>query len=111
MPIAHCFIKEKEIVSSKIEDMAIEWANTIGVETKDVCLNLITDFYQFGQKYTILVNLYLPTVWSEDERKKIQIGLLQVLAKHLQVTPEKIFIMTSLIQSGHVVENGEILYW
>lgn len=111
MPIVHCFIKEKEVIPSKIDDLIAEWAHITGIETKDICLNMITDFYQFGQQYSILVNLYLPTLWAEHDVKRIQIGLLRVISKYLDVFPEKVFIMTSWIQPGHVVENGEIVDW
>jgi hypothetical protein len=33
------------------------------------------------------------------------------LRENLKVNPEEIFIMTSIIQSAHVVENGKIQTW
>jgi hypothetical protein len=109
MPIANCFCKKRKLSIKKMENMVNEWANIVGVDKKDICINMIKEYSQLGQKYPVLVNLYLPTLWSANDIKGIQLGLLKVLSKYLEVKENEIFIMTSLIQSEHVVENGHIL--
>jgi hypothetical protein len=58
-----------------------------------------------------MVNLYLPDFWTPDEVKDIQAGLLETVCKCLHVKRERVFIVTTLITSGHVVEDGKIVSW
>jgi hypothetical protein len=111
MPIATCFIKDKKITNQQWDALAGKWAHEIGVDLKDICLTVITDYKQSGQSYDALVQLSLPTLWSKEEVKKIQLVLLKLLTDLLNAPPGKIFILTSVIQSEHVVENGEIVKW
>jgi hypothetical protein len=53
-----------------------------------------------------LVNLFLPSIWSEENIKDIQKNLLSLLCKHFIIDESDIFIMTLLIQSGHLIEKG-----
>jgi hypothetical protein len=110
MPIATCFAA-KTVAAEKIEEIVTEWAGISGTAKKDICITLVPYHLQGGQQYDMLVNLYLPTLWSKTDVKKIQLGLLKTLCKHLELAEEKVFIMTSLIASGHVVENGAIVSW
>ena len=111
MSFANCFYKKRKLSLKKLENMVNEWASIVGVDKKDICINIIKEYSQLGQKYPVLVNLYLPTLWSPNDIKRIQLGLLKVLSKYLEVKENEIFIMTSLIQSEHVVENGQIVKW
>jgi hypothetical protein len=111
MPIANCFIKNKNLNSNEWSIMASEWAQSIEVDTEDICINIITGVIQVGRDYSVLVDLHIPSLWTDKEIKKIQLGLLNVLQKHLDIPPEQIFIMTNIIHSGRVVENGEIVAW
>jgi hypothetical protein len=109
MPVANCFYKKGKLSIKKMENMVNEWANIVRVDKKDICVNMIKEYSQPGQKYPVLANLYLPTLWSANDIKRIQLGLLKLLSKYLEVKENQIFIMTSLIQSEHVVENRQIV--
>lgn len=111
MPIANCFIKAGEVSMSGVESLAREWANQIDADVKDITVNVITGHQQSGQQYAVLVNLYLPDFWTEDEIKIIQLGLLNSIKECLHIDEEQVFIMTSIIEAGHVVENGKIVSW
>jgi hypothetical protein len=110
MPIAICFLN-KSVERDIMNQIAREWSDNIGVDSKDICINYIQNFYQAGQQYEALVNLYLPSLWTDSDIKKIQNELLNVLVKHLHITHNLVFIITSIIESGHVVENGNIITW
>ncbi len=111
MPIANCFIKEKQISLKELRKLSESWASEIQVDVDDVCLTFIPDCIQAGQQYKVLVNLYLPSLWSEDQVNHIQKSLLGILCGFFKVDSSQVFIMTSIIQSGHVVESGEIVKW
>jgi hypothetical protein len=110
MPIATCFLNPK-IDINQISGLVTEWAGILEVEERDICINVITNFHQFGRDYEILVHLSLPSVWKEREIREIQTSLLGLLSRYCRVAPEKIFIMTNIIHSGHVVDDGEIVTW
>lgn len=111
MPIANCFIKDQQVSQNELQKLAAEWADQINVDVKDICLTFITNNVQAGQQYEILVNLYLPSLWSKESTKTIQKSLLTILSKYFQLEPSEIFVMTLIIQSGHVIENGAIVEW
>lgn len=112
MPIANCFLKKEiPITSELLEQIVADLSATIGVDVKDICLNIVNDFYQAGQQYKVFVNLYLPSLWFPKDVNKVQLAFLETLVKHLAVTYEEIFIITSIVQPGNVVENGEIIDW
>lgn len=110
MPIANCFLKN-HVENNTPNKIASDWGNTIGVDEKDICINFVQNVIQAGHEYEALVNLYLPSLWTKNSIKKIQTELLNMLVKHLNITQDQIFIMTSIIQSGHVVERGEVVEW
>jgi len=111
MPIANCFVKEKQIAQEDIQDLAEKWASEVNIDVKDICVTFIPDCIQVGQQYKALVHLYLPSLWSEDQVHHIQKSLLRILCEFLKVEASEVFIMTSIILSGHVVENGEVVKW
>lgn len=111
MPIATCFLKNKSIDPEELQKLIKEWAAIIRVDQKDICVNIITDFLQSGQNYALLIHLYLPSLWEEEKIVKIQTSLLELFCHYLDLKIPDVFIMTSIIQSGHVVENGEIVRW
>jgi hypothetical protein len=110
MPIANCIVSGFELPQFDYELLINEWATKIPVSPHDVTISFIRSS-QYGHKYKLLVNLYLPTVWKEKDVEKIQLTLLEVLVKYLSLRKDEIFIMTSKILSGHVTENGEIQQW
>lgn len=111
MPIANCFIKETQVSQKEIQSLAKEWAKQVNVDVKDICLTFIPNCVQGGQQYNILINLYLPSLWPDEKVKDIQKCLLTILSNHFRLEPSKIFIITSIIKSGHVVDNGDIVEW
>ncbi|MBC9796109.1 hypothetical protein [Sinomicrobium weinanense] len=111
MPILHCFVKQKDVPELLLDSIVKEWGMRIGVADNDICINMVSGFVQAGKSYAILANLYLPALWSDQDVRNIQQSLLEVLSGNFHVREEDIFIMTSIIQSGHVVENGQIITW
>ena len=111
MPIANCFIKDKKVTQQELQQLAKKWASVVEVDVKDICLTFIPDCIQAGQQYKVLINLYLPSLWSENQVNHIQKSLLRILCEFLKVEASEVFIMTSIILSGHVIENGEVVKW
>ncbi len=111
MPIAHCFCKDISVSKNSWAEIALQWAADIGVDLSDVTLNAIPLAAQCGKNYTLMVNLYLPSLWPEADVARIQESLVKILSAKLQLNEADIFVLTSIIQSGHVCENGATLRW
>ena len=111
MPIANCFIKDKKVSQQELQQLAEKWASDAEVDVKDICLTFIPNCIQAGQQYIALANLYLPSLWNDEQIHHIQKSLLRIICEFLRVESSEVFIMTSMIQSGHVVESGEIVKW
>ena len=91
--------------------MAGKWAEKLHIDIKDICLTVLTDFTQVGQQYEVMINLFLPSLGAEEDVKKIQKTLLELLKSYLKINSSEIFLITSIVQSGHVMENGKIAEW
>lgn len=111
MPIAHCYLSPSLTHQADFAQLVKDWALEIGVSEKDITLNIISTHQQYGQQYQVMVNLYLPSLWPENAVKNIQESLAALLVKHLSISPQDLFIMTSIIQSGHVYSDGQTEEW
>lgn len=111
MPIANCYINGIKVSIKQVETLTKAWADTIKVALKDICLSFMEVSWQTGQNYKVMVHLFLPTLWGESGIEKVQLSLDKLLKKHLKLGTGDVFIMTSIIQSGNVTENGQIGRW
>lgn len=111
MPIAHCLVNGIDIVPDQWERIVAELAAKAKLSVSDITLSIVTGIKQFGNPYKVMVNLYLPTLWNSVDIELIQKSLINALVSNLELPPEEIFIMTTLIDSGNVVENGKIVWW
>ena len=111
MPIANCYINQITVSNQQLETLTKEWADTIEVDLKDICLSFVEVSAQTGQNYKVMVNLFLPTLWDKSSIEKIQLSLDKLLKKHLKLGTEDVFIITKTVQSGNVTENGQIVKW
>jgi hypothetical protein len=111
MPIGNCYINQISVSKQQLETVTKEWAETIEVELKDICLSFIEVSNQTGQNYKVMVNLFLPTLWDKSSIKRVQLSLDKLLKKHLKLGNEDVFIITTAVQSGNVIENGQIVNW
>ncbi len=111
MPIANCYIHNEISRNADFQQMVSEWAENLQISETDITLNVITDFKQFGKDYTVMVNLFLPSLWSEADIEKIQQSLSGLIQKHLKIDSDQIFLMTTIIESGHVFTEGKVERW
>ena len=93
------------------QQLVKEWAEALQISETDITLNVVMDHKQFGHQYPAMINLFLPSLWSETDIEKIQRTLSQLLQKHLKITSDQLFIMTSIIESGHVFSDGQMERW
>jgi len=112
MPIANCIITSKchnnTGGSSNLIDL---WAKESKSSSEHMTINIITSSEQLGNKYSIMATLLLPSMWSESDISSLQLGLAKALKSHYGVSLEDVFISTSIVSSGLVVESGKEIKW
>ena len=109
MPIANCH------VVSMLDDLdpnqiVAEWSKRSGIEPDEMTLNLVAS-RQGGKRYAAMAWLYLQSLWPEDAVVALSKGLAAALADALDVEHSSVQIVISIVESGTVVEAGEIVHW
>lgn len=109
MPIANCVLKR----GLKIKDRNIIelWAQASQVSPQEMTINFIHASEQLGKHYSVMATLYLPSAWTKEKRIALQTGLASALSEGLDQPFELVHVVTLIVASGHVVENGELQNW
>jgi hypothetical protein len=87
------------------------WANESGKSADHMTINVMPSSQQFGKKYAVMANLLLPSIWSLEDISLLQVGLAKALAVNFGVALSTVHIVTSVIGSGLVVEDGKEIQW
>ena len=111
MPVVNCLITEDALKLSQTDSIVQYWADLSNINPMDITINILPIYQQLGVGYPIFATMYLPSIWSSEAIKRIQLGLLKTLLVHSNRSKEEVFIVSILIDSGHVVENGIIQQW
>jgi hypothetical protein len=111
MPIAICYTNENIIDNLSLQQLIAEWATLIQVDTKDIHVSMVYPQLQSGQTYKLLAHVFLPTLWTYEEVNNIQLSFHRLLMKYGGLLPADIFIITTLVPSAQVVENGSLVTW
>ena len=109
MPIANCFIAPDYQISPV--NIVKIWAKESGKSAEHMTVNIINSSQQVGNEYAVMANLLLPSMWSSPDISSLQIGLANALAKSFDISISQIHIVTRIIGSGMVVEDGQELTW
>jgi len=109
MPIANCVITQE--CSQGAGNLITLWAQESEISPEHMTINLITSSEQLGNKYKIMANLALPSMWSTSDISLLQIGLAKALSKHFAVAINEVHVITNIITSGMVVESGKQIKW
>ncbi len=112
MPIANCLVNrviyENVECDRSIVDM---WASRSGVQPDAMTVNFMELLEQHGCSYDVMANLYLPSLWSDVEIDRLQVSLADALAEYFKVDHGKVHVITHVVSSGRVVEDGQLVKW
>lgn len=111
MPIANCYINQLTISREQTEQLTRDWSIATGADMKDICLSFIDVSLQAGQTYKVMVNLFLPSLWPQQDAERIQLSLDRLLKEHFGLDENDVFIITTTVASGMVTERGQIVRW
>ena len=109
MPIANCIVARG--CRRPEDDLAALWARETGESSEHMTVNLIVADAQYGRPYRVMATLYLPSVWSAAAVASLQVGLAKALATGLNEALDGIHVITHIIESGSVVESGNVVTW
>jgi hypothetical protein len=112
MPVANCFVQKdcyKKVSSS--ESLIELWTAESGLSSEHMTANIIQLTEQRGNAYNIMAVLYLPSMWSEQDVNLLQTGLAYALTRYFNVDINTVHVITHILESGMVVEKGEVLKW
>lgn len=105
MPIANCFVAAQCLPGSG--DITELWSAETGFGRDEMTVNVVEVTEQYGKPYSVLATLYLPTLWSPDRISALQLGLAKTLAQCFNQPLAQVFVITTLVVSGQVVEAGQ----
>ena len=112
MPIANVFLARTSPAEPRDDIVLVErWSQASGISAEHMTLNIIQMAAQHGAACPIMAFLYLPTLWRNDQRDALQLGLARALSEGFAVETGSIQVVTSLVESGCTVAAGRIETW
>ncbi|MBY6196832.1 hypothetical protein [Vibrio hangzhouensis] len=112
MPVALCFTApDLKFPKRHAPDIVELWSKHSGVDVSDMTVTLIPSELQLGKSYAVIGQLNLPSIWSAVNITALQLGLVQALVDGLAIDESQVLVMTSLVESGLVVESGQEVKW
>ncbi len=112
MPIANCVVSAHCLKNIKPAGKLVDlWAGKSGKPAQQMTLNIIERVQQEGSAYEVMTQLYLPSLWSQDDIELLQLGLADALATYFDIAIGDVQIITHVVESGMVVEDGEVATW
>ncbi|USD42957.1 hypothetical protein J4N42_20330 [Vibrio sp. SCSIO 43135] len=112
MPIAHCTVSPSvELFDCNLSGFTRRWAELAGTNADEMTINFVQAEAQSGKPYAVVAQLILPSLWSTSSVKAIQLALSNTLSETLGVSVDHIIVVTSVIESGLVVESGKVVEW
>ena len=109
MPIANCIVTPDCTESQG--DLLELWSKESGKSVEHMTINIITRSQQLGNGYAVMANLILPSVWSNSDVSLLQVGLAKALATYFNLSLNHVHVVTQIVDSGLVVENGAEIQW
>lgn len=87
------------------------WSHESGVSDEHMTINVVAGTRQDGAPCRVMAFLYLPSLWSPQDVRQLQVGLARALCRGFAVDPGEVQVITSIVEPGHVVENGHTQEW
>lgn len=113
MPIATVLVRsDREPLDDKsLARLVPAWASHAGQPATHMTVNLVDRVVQAGAGFALMAWLDLPDLWPGEAVEALQTGLAYALADVFQADIGEVQVITRLVASGHVVEDGAIVRW
>jgi hypothetical protein len=110
VPIANCFVDDVLLADLDGDALTALWSEESGIGSEQMTINVIRT-HQYGAPFRVMAFLYLPSLWSSEQVRQLQTGLARALGRGFALAPADIQVITSIVESGQVVEGGETQDW
>jgi hypothetical protein len=109
VPIANCLVAS---VPDNLDtsEIVAAWSNRSGIDSDEMTINLL-QAHQAGKPYAVMAWLYLPSIWPDGAVAALTEGLAAALADAFVVELSSVQVVTSIVASGLVVEDGQTVRW
>lgn len=107
MPIANCFVHDDLSPELEIDALTALWSEESGVGGEQMTLNVVAGTRQTGAPFRVMAFLCLPSLWSSEQVRQLQVGLARALGRGFAVSSAEVQVITPIVESGNVVEAGE----
>lgn len=112
MPIANCFVsKNCASRADGLDNLVIRWSRESNIASEHMTVNVMERVEQVGSAYEIMATLWLPSLWSRSSVDLLQAGLAKALADSFATSVSEVHVITHIVESGLVVENGKSVTW
>lgn len=111
MPIANCLVRGELPAQAELDGLTALWSEESGIGPEHMTINVVSGMRQNGAAYPVMALLYLPSLWEPGQVRDLQTGLARALARGLGVALAEVQVITSIVDPGHVVEDGETQRW
>ncbi len=112
MPIAHCILSHRIDKHGQNSAELIErWGKCSGLDSSEMTVTIVQAEEQMGKQYGVICTLHLPNLWSPKQVSSLQVGLAKAISEQFGLEMTDVLVMTSLIESGFVVEGGKEVSW
>ncbi len=112
MPIANCIVEANYLENIDSSCNLIElWAIESTQSSEHMTINIIPSIEQHGNKYGIMANLFIPTIWQVEDISLLQLGLSRALSSYFKAPINAIHVITTQVNSGMAIEDGKEQQW
>lgn len=112
MPIANCiFAPDIDCIESDVVKVIDSWAKHANVDSSEMTMICTQSDKLIGKQYAVICYLSLPSIWAQSSVNKLQTGLAKAIGESFSLDIAEVIVLTTVIESGFVVENGCEVNW
>ncbi len=113
MPIATVFVRSdvEPLDDKSLARLVPAWASHSGQPAGHMTVNIVDNIVQAGAGFALMAWLDLPDLWPGDAVDALQTGLARALSDTFEAEIGEVQVITRVVASGHVVEDGAIVRW
>lgn len=113
MPIATVFVRSdmEPLDDKSLARLVPAWAAHADQPAAHMTVNIVDNIVQAGAGFALMAWLDLPDLWPGEAVDALQTGLARALADVFAADIGEVQVITRLVASGHVVEDGAIVRW
>ena len=99
--IANCQIRNRMIPRHHADLLLEACAQATGLAQTEICLNFTPIIQQAGRQFELIMHLFLPAGMPEEQAVTIAATLPGIMALHLSVSEEDIWLTLTRTQAGY----------